>query len=655
MATLEKKRLVLRVAYAGPPLAGKTESIRALLRLLRGSDGERYVFSPGEARGRTVFFDWAEYEAGTFRGNPIRCQITSVPGQTVLSARREALIKAADAVVLVIDSRAEGLEDARRCYEEMSPWLADAGREVPVRVILQCNKQDLEGSLSPEQLSQRLALGVAGTWATSAATGKGLRPAFIAAVREALKRAEVLTDRGLIRFDRPEIDSGQELLERMQRDVVARETAVDERPSPVAQAIAEERSRAPAGAPAPPPAPPPSRTRTPTPPPPPPTLRPTRTPTLPAPPVVREIVATPREAPTTTKVPSASPAVGEAGKRNTRPAVMPASVAPLALSLAPSPPPASLPQVPSRAFGTDTRARPAVMPATAYRVSMTAAGIAREGRPLAPARERAEVSTAVADVAPAIEQRMKAKGRPAVVPAAAFFAPRLPSQALPDEQVYPLAMWRALDPQRSVLRAVQDPRGGWHGEPAPGWYAHTIESARDYEAGRRLYDTAVNRQNDLYRYLSKERCLALTQEADGWWLWQVVRKVPTLAARLEHWPRAVDSPEGVAGALVECARNYLDALEAMKDSPEPLPLGLDKVAAQNGSFVYAGLLPRPAQEATARADRAEALEDALRSHLSPLARPSIDVPAVLNALQNKATGELPGPLVEMMCSVLIGH
>src|SRR5262245_10223384 len=98
MATLEKKRLILRVAYAGPPLAGKTESVKALLRQLR-KDGDKLVFSPGEARGRTLYFDWADYEAGTFQGNRIRCQITSVPGQTSLSSRRASLLKAADCVI----------------------------------------------------------------------------------------------------------------------------------------------------------------------------------------------------------------------------------------------------------------------------------------------------------------------------------------------------------------------------------------------------------------------------------------------------------------------------------------------------------------------------------------------------------------------------
>src|SRR5262245_25733676 len=215
MATLEGKRLILRIAYAGPPLAGKTESIRALLPALRGAGADREIFSPCEARGRTLFFDWADYEGGNFRGHPIRCQITSVPGQAVLSSRRKSLLRAADAVILVVDSRPDAIDESRRCYQEMAPWLAEMSRQVPLRVILQCNKQDLEGCLTPEELTARLSLPIAtlGAYATSARTGKGLRIAFVAGVRAAIERAGALIDAGLVKFGRPDIASGEELLE----------------------------------------------------------------------------------------------------------------------------------------------------------------------------------------------------------------------------------------------------------------------------------------------------------------------------------------------------------------------------------------------------------------------------------------------------------
>jgi signal recognition particle receptor subunit beta len=219
MAALDNDQLVVRVVYTGPPMAGKTQSLRALLPLLRGKGAEEQLLSPGESRGRTAFFDWADYEGGAYEGRAIRCQILSTPGQVALSDRRELLLRGADAVILVVASQAEALERAAQCYEEMAPWLAHAGRDVPIRLILQCNKQDLPGALPAEDIACRLALPCGNdVHATSARTGRGLRAAFVAGVRRAVERARALVHEGLP-LDAPDISSGKELLARMRRDV----------------------------------------------------------------------------------------------------------------------------------------------------------------------------------------------------------------------------------------------------------------------------------------------------------------------------------------------------------------------------------------------------------------------------------------------------
>lgn len=219
MAAIENEHLVVNVVFTGPPLAGKTQSVRALMPLLKGRGTEQKVLSPGDWRGRTAFFDWAVYEGGAYDGKSIQCRIISTPGQVALSDRREMLLRSADAVILVIDSQAEALERAVHCYEEMAPWLAESSRDVPVRVVLQCNKQDLPGSLSAEELSRRLNIPCGKDfYPTSASTGKGLRAAFVAGVRNAVERARSLVARGLV-LDAPEIASGEELFERMRREV----------------------------------------------------------------------------------------------------------------------------------------------------------------------------------------------------------------------------------------------------------------------------------------------------------------------------------------------------------------------------------------------------------------------------------------------------
>ncbi|HKU41917.1 MAG TPA: hypothetical protein VJR89_27355, partial [Polyangiales bacterium] len=103
MPIIDNKRgvLVVRLVYDGPPMSGKTTSLRTLARGLGVS-----VETPEERDGRTVYFDWMDYVGGLFEGRQIRCQVVSVPGQTEHARRRQQLLASADAVVLVADTRA---------------------------------------------------------------------------------------------------------------------------------------------------------------------------------------------------------------------------------------------------------------------------------------------------------------------------------------------------------------------------------------------------------------------------------------------------------------------------------------------------------------------------------------------------------------------
>src|SRR5579864_6982644 len=123
---LERDVIVIRIVYDGPPLAGKTTSVRALAHSLA-----RSVETPLEASGRTVFFDWMEYTGGLFEGHQIRCQVVSVPGQPDLAARRRAHVGQ-----LVEILRAQG--------------------EPPIGVVVQANKQDVPGALSRDAIREAL-------------------------------------------------------------------------------------------------------------------------------------------------------------------------------------------------------------------------------------------------------------------------------------------------------------------------------------------------------------------------------------------------------------------------------------------------------------------------------------------------------------------
>ncbi|NVB40271.1 hypothetical protein G6O69_20685 [Pseudenhygromyxa sp. WMMC2535] len=192
MAYIDNDRnlVVLRIVYDGLPRAGKTASLHSL-----GASLRREVETPAEAEGRTLMFDWLDYEGGSFEGRSIRCQVIAVPGQRALDSRRRFLLREADAVIEVVDTEAsrfdEGVEFAEGAIAEL------ASHEPPVGVVLQANKLDLPGSVGIDTVRERMGeVGTVAIVGTSATSGTGVRAAFVLGVRLALDRlrAQSLSD-----------------------------------------------------------------------------------------------------------------------------------------------------------------------------------------------------------------------------------------------------------------------------------------------------------------------------------------------------------------------------------------------------------------------------------------------------------------------------
>src|SRR5579864_4281747 len=179
MAVLDPRRdaVVIRVVYDGAPMAGKSTSVRALGR---GVGGE--VFSPAEAGGRTLYFDWLDYTGGLFEGRQIRCQIVSVPGQAMLAVRRRRLLESADAIVFVGDSTPAGFAADRAYLRGLCSVLEPL--RPPVGIVFQANKRDSPVAIPIETVRSMLEeLGLrVGVIESVATEGSGIREAFVFAV-----------------------------------------------------------------------------------------------------------------------------------------------------------------------------------------------------------------------------------------------------------------------------------------------------------------------------------------------------------------------------------------------------------------------------------------------------------------------------------------
>lgn len=204
--------LTLRVVYDGPPLAGKTTSVKALGERVRGTGG---FTCPAEAEGRTLYFDWLEFVGGEFGGKELRVHVISVPGQPELRHRRKYLIDQADAVVFVADTCDGHFGHALKLFGELVPLIRE--QHPPVGVVFQANKRDAPNALDIALVRGMLSQFGRVTLVDSVATdGEGIREAFAMALRHALDRAQSLVDEGALPVSEHDFHSAGELLGRLQ-------------------------------------------------------------------------------------------------------------------------------------------------------------------------------------------------------------------------------------------------------------------------------------------------------------------------------------------------------------------------------------------------------------------------------------------------------
>jgi signal recognition particle receptor subunit beta len=180
----EGQRLVVRVVYDGPGAAGKTTNLRQLCTFFTTRRrGE--LITPEEVDGRTLFFDWLDFQGGLVGGYSLRCQLLTVPGQDELAKRRRRILESADVVVFVCESSGAGIAAGRQMLRSLPPGLL-TGPAPRVRVVVQANKQDQPGALSaPEVVA---GLGLSSTTEAVAAIadrGAGVRETLALAVRRA--------------------------------------------------------------------------------------------------------------------------------------------------------------------------------------------------------------------------------------------------------------------------------------------------------------------------------------------------------------------------------------------------------------------------------------------------------------------------------------
>lgn len=148
--------LDLKIVYYGPALSGKTTNLEQIhSRVERQHRSELISLKTHE--DRTLYFDFLQLELGKISGLLPKIHLYTVPGQAFYEASRKLVLRGVDGVVFVADSSPDRLQANRLSWQDLQNHLGAFGLSLQlIPVVIQCNKQDIAGALSPESIKSRL-------------------------------------------------------------------------------------------------------------------------------------------------------------------------------------------------------------------------------------------------------------------------------------------------------------------------------------------------------------------------------------------------------------------------------------------------------------------------------------------------------------------
>lgn len=163
-----------KLVYYGPGLGGKTANLQWIYDHT-GAGLKGKMISLATETDRTLFFDFLPLDLGTVRGFRTRFHLYTVPGQVFYEASRKLILKGADGVVFVADSQEERMDANLETLENLQEHLKEHKLEfATIPYVLQLNKRDLTGILSPEELKRQLHAKSEPVVESVAITGQGV-------------------------------------------------------------------------------------------------------------------------------------------------------------------------------------------------------------------------------------------------------------------------------------------------------------------------------------------------------------------------------------------------------------------------------------------------------------------------------------------------
>lgn len=185
-----QRELTLKIVYYGPGLSGKTTNLRHLYARTRPEVRGR-LLSVETRDDRTLFFDVLPVFFSSEKGYNVKVKILTVPGQVIHVATRRIVLRSADAVAFVADSRRSATSENNRYWHSLRDDMRDNGLDPDrVPVVIQFNKRDLPDTRSDEELDLVRRRGREPVVGAVALRGEGVCETFHELMRAAWARLD---------------------------------------------------------------------------------------------------------------------------------------------------------------------------------------------------------------------------------------------------------------------------------------------------------------------------------------------------------------------------------------------------------------------------------------------------------------------------------
>ena len=173
-------RVHIKIVFYGPSLSGKTTALRWLFGNVRSLSKGRLV-EIADDLGRTTFFDFVPVTAS----EKIVFDVFTVAGQRRHARSRISVLKDADGIIFMADSRPEMMNENLASLEELRIALG-TDRYASMPIVVALNKRDLPNALPVDYMVQMLDVEGYPTFETIATEGKDLLRMFQRVLRDAL-------------------------------------------------------------------------------------------------------------------------------------------------------------------------------------------------------------------------------------------------------------------------------------------------------------------------------------------------------------------------------------------------------------------------------------------------------------------------------------